>query len=381
MRCLTPLLIIFLIALSGRARADVSTIGLEYQAGELTVEVQSAEVTPENESEVLDLLSDDLARARESNPHAYLETGWYHPASPEAGLALKATPERSPAQFKKTLSKAQDLIRKLQDRLSAGFIQSDHSFGLVDPNLNASNSAYLKYSNAIYTTVRITHSYLGRVATFVIAGYGLKSSLELGMGVALGCGLIAANYDHILRFVKQDRITSFIKPGTFSWLDRVRADPKRSAALDRLHGKANWGFFEALFTVSVLGLETGLGKALGLPVPFPSVGALSFSFLAAFNSQQVWDRAVNKYEDLLNLQPNLSEDFKRASLRKRAAIGSVVSVVSMTASSMPYLPVKVAGFALLLGLRQAGLHYEKKIEARIARTLASQKTCDLLATP
>jgi hypothetical protein len=381
MRCLKPLLIIALIALSGLARADVSTIGLEYQAGELSIEVQSAEVTPENESEVLDLLTEDMASARKTNPNAYLETAWYHPASPDQGLARIAVADRSPAQFKIILSKAQSLIRKLQDRLSGSFIQSDHSFGLVDANLNASNSAYLKYSNAIYTTVRITHSYVGRVATFVIAGYGLKSSLELGMGVALGCGMIAANYDHILRFVKHDRITSLIKPGTLPWLDRVRNDPKRALALDRLHGKANWGFFEALFTVSVLGLETGIGKALSLPVPFPSLGALTFSFLAAFNSQQVWDRAVNKYEDLLNLQPNLNEDFKRASLRKRAAIGSVVSVVSMTASSMPYLPVKIAGFAMLLGLRQAGIHYEKKIDARIAKTLATQKACDLLATP
>jgi hypothetical protein len=338
-------------------------------------------VTPENEPEVLDLLIYDLARAREANPHAYLETAWFHPASPDRELTQVLVANRSPAQFKVILSKAQSLIRKLQDRLSGSFIQSDHSFGLVDPNLNASNSAYLKYSNAIYTTIRITHSYIGRVATFVIAGYGLKSSLELGMGVALGCGLIAANYDHILRFVKHDRITHLIKPGTFAWLDRIKSDPKRAAALDRLHGKVNWGFFEGLFTIAVLGLETGIGKALGLPIPFPSMGALTFSFLAAFNSQQVWDRAVNKYEDLLNLQPNLSEDFKRASLRKRAAIGSVVSVVSMTASSMPYLPIKVAGFALLLGLRQAGVHYEKKIDARIAKTLAAQKACDLLATP
>jgi hypothetical protein len=198
------------------------------------------------------------------------------------------------------------------------------------------------------------------------------------MGVALGCGLIAANYDHILRFVKHDRVYSLIRPGTWKWLDRVKSDPKRAAWLDRVHGKANWGFFEALFTVSVLGLETGIGKALGLPVPFPSLPELSFSFLAAFNSQQVWDRAVNKYEDLLNLQPNLSEDFKRASLRKRAAIGSIISVVSMTASSMPYLPVKAAGFAMLLGLRQAGKYYEKKIDARIAEHLAREKPCDLL---
>ncbi|NDG83927.1 MAG: hypothetical protein EBX52_02690 [Proteobacteria bacterium] len=366
--------------MSGSAHADVSSIGLQYQAGELQFEVHSAEVTPENEAEVIESLAADIAEARRTNPASHLETGWYHPANPGEGLSQSGNTDRSPAQVARIFSRAQGLIQKLKTRLDGAFIQTDHSFGLVDPKLDASNSRYLKYSNAIYTTIRISHSYIGRVATFVIAGYGLQSSIELGMGVALGCGLIAANYDHVLRFVKYGRAYSLIRPGASKWLDRVRNDPVRAAKLDRLHGKANWGFFEAIFTVAVLGLETGIGKALGLPVPFPTLPEATFSFLAAFNSQQVWDRAVMKYEDLLNLQPNLSEDFKRAALRKRAAIGSVVSVVSMTASSMPYLPVKVAGFAMLLGLRQAGAYYEKRIEARIAKQIASVKPCDLLTT-
>ena len=341
---------------------------MKMTAGEIEIEVNSAELTSENETEALSALENEILAARKANPRSIVELGWYHPET-QSG--------RSPSAF---LSKAQVFIQKLKTGLQNLLVPSDHDFGLVNPRLNASNSFYLKNSNAIYTTIRLTHSYAGRVATFVLAGYGLNQSLELGLAVAFGCGMIAANYDWIMNFVKHDRAYNLIKPGKLAWLDRLRNDPEKSASLDRIHGKANWGFFEALFTVSVLGLETGLGKFLNIPVPFPSALELSFSFLAAFNSQQIWDRAVNRYEDLLNLQPNLSRDFKNASLRKRRAIGSVTSVVAMTASSMPYLPVKITSFALLIGLRQAGVVYEKIVDARIAKMLTKNE-CDLLATP
>ncbi len=375
-----PLLSVIFCGLA--AQAEVKPIVLDLRVDEFTIEVESAEITPENENDILERLTLDLQRAKTENPNSIIETGWFHPANPEGFSAVKPAVKpdsgRSPAQFKEILSRAQEFLGKLNDRLTGLFIESDRSFGLVDPKINAENSAYLRHSNAIYTTIRLTHSYAGRVATFVIAGYGLDQSLKLGLGVAVGCGVIAANYDRILSFVKNDRIYNRIKPGTWSWLDKKLSDPVKKYDLDRLHGKANWGLFEALFTVSVLGLESGLGSMLGLPVPFPSGFELTASFLAAFNSQQIWDRAVNRYQDLLNLQPNLNEDYKKAALRKRAAVGSVVSVVSMTASSMPFLPVKIGGFALLLGLRQAGILYEKRVQSRIETLWTARQSCNAL---
>ncbi len=383
---LTKLNILFIVLLSiaPDALADLSPVGVRFNSGEIKVEVLSTEFDSSHEEEALEAAEAEIVGARKSSPSSIVELGWFHANEPDESdenkvWSLSRLPElnRSPAAW---LPRAKAFIQKLEGRLNRILLPVNHSFGLVRSKADASSSFYLKNSNAIYTTVRLTHSYVGRVATFVFAGYGLSQSIELGLAVAISCGVISANYDWMMKVVKHERVYDWITPGSLPGLDRLRADPVKAAKLDRLHGKVNWSIFEVAFTLGVLGLESGFGKLMALPVPFPSVLDISFSVFAALNSQQVWDRAVSRYEDLLDLDPELNADFKSASLRKRRAIGSVVSVVAMTASSMNALPIKIGGFALLLGLRQAGVYYEKAIDGKIAESLANVKPCDLLTT-
>jgi hypothetical protein len=362
------------------AKADISSIGIRMNVGEYRVEVSSAEVDSNNEEEVLSSLVDEIVEARSKAPESRVETGWYIPKGIEAlELSSRVTGfGRSPAEEPK--SKARILIEKLEGRLSERLVRSDHTFGRVDPKVDASQSFYLRNSNAIFSIIRLSTSYGGRVATFVMAGYGLTQSLELGVAVAAVCGVTAMNYDWLMRAIKYDRVYNLVKPGVLPALDRLRADSERMKKIDRIHQKVNWGLMEAAFTVGLLGLEFGFGKVLGVPVAFPSFPEISMSFLATFNSQQVWDRAVNRYEDLLNLQPNLNQDFKNTSLRKRRALGSVISVVSMAASAMPNAAIKIGGFAALIGLRQAGVYYEKIVDSRLAQEMTQVSSCDLLTT-
>ncbi len=362
------------------AKADVSSIGIRMNVGDYRVEVSSAEVDANNEEEVLSSLVDEIVEARRNAPRSRVETGWYIPKGIEA-LELSSRISglgRSPAEV--PTSKAKTLIEKLEARLSERLVRSDHTFGMVDPKVDASQSFYLRNSNAIYSIIRLSTSYGGRVATFVMASYGLTQSLELGVAVAAVCGVTAMNYDWLMKAIKHDRIYNLVKPGVIPSLDRLRADSERMKKIDRIHQKVNWGIMEAAFTVGLLGLEFGFGKVLGVPVAFPSFPEISMSFLATFNSQQVWDRAVNRYEDLLNLQPNLNQDFKNTSLRKRRALGSVISVVSMAASAMPNAAIKIGGFVALIGLRQAGVYYEKIVDTRLAQEMTQVSSCDLLTT-
>ena len=99
---------------------------------------------------------------------------------------------------------------------------------------------------------------------------------------------------------------------------------------------------------------------------------------AAIFTQQVGDRAIGRYSDLLDLDPSISKKLKLANVRKRGAFVSLMAVLGFTASNSHLLPVKMVGYLTLGTLGVAGHLYEKRINARIAKKLRSLNECNLL---
>ena len=206
-------------------------------------------------------------------------------------------------------------------------------------------------------------------------------SLEISTAVAFGCSLAGALYIPINKFANKVRFYKNLSPEKFPKLQGLLQNPVHAKRIDIAHGKFNWGLLEMVFGGIVIGGENGIRALLDLPFDVPSLLQYSTSTGLAIFTQQVWDRAVGRYKDLLDLDPTLSQELKDANMLKRGAFGSLASVLGFTAANSHLLPVKIVGYLTLGALGITGRIYEKQIDAKIARRLKEINSCNLSLEP
>ncbi len=215
-------------------------------------------------------------------------------------------------------------------------------------------NAYYKNSNLIWTIVRVSTSTGLRVATFVYSGFSWEQSVLLSSSLVVACSLSAALYIPINHFANKVRFYEVVQ----------------GSVADQIHGRANWGLLEVVFGSIVILGENGMRKVLGIASDVPCLLQFSVSTGLAMFTQQIWDRAVGKYEDLQKLKmllgSGMSSEELTANIRKRGAFGSVLSVMGFTASASSYVPVKILGYATLATLGGLGRWYEKRMDRELA---------------
>ncbi len=350
-------LFILSIAFSGvflsPARADLETVGYTLKTKDVVVEVTSGDFNSEEDvAPTVDALSEVITKEHQENPEAFFELGW-----------ANTTEENGSTH---------NLAKRILTKLSSRGVEADRAMGV-----QTSTDWYLNHSLGCWTLVRMVNSGGLKLGTLLFIGHGLGESLALSAPVAFAASLTGIFYTPILTFANKTRVYDYLKPEKHPRLFTLLQNPKFKSRLDWAHGKLNWGFLDLLFYSTIVLGDEAVRGLLHLQTNLPTVGAFAGDFLPALASQQIWDRAVKKYQDLLELDPSHSEKFIKANVRKRGSIGSIIAVLGFNALASESHTLKIAGYLTLGVLGVAGRIYEKRIDAKIARKLKEINGCEL----
>ena len=380
---LLPILLVSALAASSsfaQSSSLVKTMGYALEANDVHVEVTIGEASDaDGLSTSIDGLTAEIEKDHAINPEAFFEAGW---------LSFDHD-GRNPAQVQKIVSKAQNFVSTIVQKLKSKNIETDQAAGIQLPKarLAKKDSWYLNHSRLVWTLIRVSNSTGFRIGSMLFAGLSLSHSVELSSTLALACTLSAAFYIPINHFSNKVRFYNSLDLNKYPRLKKLLSNPATANRIERIHGKINWGMVEVAFGSTIVFGENFARKMLGLPVELPSLLQFGMSTGMAIATQQVWDRAVSKYEDLQNLlheqaggdlKDILFVKQKNADVYKLGAIGSVMSVVGFSWSSSQNLGVKITGYGILGALGVAGRVYEHRIDAKLARILSQINGCNAI---
>jgi hypothetical protein len=168
--------------------------------------------------------------------------------------------------------------------------------------------------------------FLGRYPFMGAMAAGL--SILMGTTVTANLAVPMNDFQNFTRFWNRTKLGTEIEKG------KLEKDFKM-IALDEVHGLANYGILEIIFTSAVVGLRTGtlvlLQKAHLLNMTIPSFQVSEFlqSFAWTMVSQMIWDRGAGSLKSYLKLKGYSNEAIERIRI-PYMAIGSVLSVSSFT---------------------------------------------------
>jgi len=361
-----------------QSSSPLHTLGYALEGNGVHVEVTIGEASDEAElSTSIDGLTAEIEKDHAINPEAFFEAGW---------LSLDHD-GRNPAQLQKVVSKAQKFVGAIVQKLKSKNIETDQAAGIQLPKARVAkkDSWYLRNSRLAWTLVRVSNSTGFRIGSMLFAGLSLSHSVELSATLALACTLSAGFYIPINRFSNKVRFYNSLNLNKYPRLKKMLDNPAVANRIDRIHGKFNWGLVEVAFGSTIVLGENFVRKVIGLPVELPTLLQFGMSTGMAIATQQVWDRAVSKYEDLQNLlQTQAGDDLKdelfvkqkNADVYRLGAFGSVMSVVGFSWSSSQNMTIKLTGYAFLGALGVAGRVYERRIDAKLAHILSQINGCN-----
>lgn len=345
-------------------------------SNDVKVDVTIGEASTEEELNTsIEGLSAEIQKDRELNPDSFFEAGW---------VDLEAD-GRAPAQ--NVIARSSTFITNLVQKLKGKNIQADRVAEMQVPakQLTLKDSWYLNNSKLTWTIIRVSNSTGFRVGSLIFTGLSPLHSVELSSSLVLACTLSSVFYIPINHFSNKARFYEHMNLNKFPGLKKILSNPATAKRIDVIHGKANWGLVEVAFGGVVILGENAVRKMLGLPIELPTLLQYGISTGMAIATQQVWDRAVGKYEDLQNLLHihnggNVKDPLfikqRNANIHKRGAFGSILSVVGFSWSSSQNTVVKLSGYATLGALGIAGNLYERHIDAKIARHLSQINVCN-----